>query len=352
MTAGLLNKARRGELALTLPVGLIRDATGRVHKDPHQEVQDRLQLIFTTFLQKRSASKVLEFLNRHDLLLPRRDRFGDLVWKRPTVAAILQILKNPAYAGAFVYGRTRTVHTDPASPRAKQIRLPQDEWKIRVPDVYPAYISWHTFEQIQNMLADNYAAYDRNKTRGVPRPGAALLQGMVACGECGHKMVIQYKHGTRYLCNFLESGDTAFSYNRNIHTTHDRWLLLRSQVPGKISEVVCFIDGACGREDEIRRFFKELVCLQIGQHQITNRCSHTFIFLLIFSCDFSGKPSHQSGCNLKGTSSHVVIQPLQQIALKPLMRSQSDFPIPPHRAASPESPSMSQSHQVSNRREE
>jgi hypothetical protein len=92
---------------------------------------------------------VLEFLNQHDLLLPRRDRFGDLVWKRPTVAAILQILKNPAYAGTFVYGRTRTVHPDPASPRAKQVRLSQQEWKIRVLDVYPAYISWQTFEQIE-----------------------------------------------------------------------------------------------------------------------------------------------------------------------------------------------------------
>jgi DNA invertase Pin-like site-specific DNA recombinase len=138
MTAGLLNKARRGELALTLPVGLIRDAAGRVHKDPYQEVHDRLQLIFAPFLQKRSASKVLEFLNRHNLLLPRRDRFGDLVWKRPPVAAILQILKNPAYAGVFVSGRTRTVHADPASPRAKQVRLPPQEWKIRVPAVSPA----------------------------------------------------------------------------------------------------------------------------------------------------------------------------------------------------------------------
>src|SRR2546429_8624235 len=162
MTAGLLNKARRGALALPLPVGLIRDAADRVRKDPHQEVQDRLALVFTTFLQKRSASKVLEFLNAHQLFLPRRDRFGDLVWKRPTVAAILQILKNPAYAGAFVYGRTRTVQTDPASPRAKQVRLPQDEWKIRVNDVYPAYVSWPTFEQIQAIIQDNYAAYDRN----------------------------------------------------------------------------------------------------------------------------------------------------------------------------------------------
>src|SRR5438105_12323988 len=78
-----------------------------------------------------------------------------------------------------------------------------EQWKIRVNDVYPAYISWETFEHIQDMLADNYAAYDRNKSRGVPRDGAALLHGMVYCGECGHKMVIEYKHGTRYLCNYL-----------------------------------------------------------------------------------------------------------------------------------------------------
>ena len=201
MTAGLLNKAQRGELALSLPVGLMRDTLGRVYKDPNQEVQERLELVFTTFLRVRSANKVLQFLNAHDLCLPRRDRFGDVVWKKPTVAAILQILKNPAYAGAFVYGKTRSVRKDPASPRTQEVRLPQ--WKIRVPDVYPAYICWETFERIQQMLADNYAAYDRNKSRGVPRDGAALLHGIVYCGACGHKMMIQYKHGTRYLCNAL-----------------------------------------------------------------------------------------------------------------------------------------------------
>src|SRR6266571_3591668 len=175
MTAGLLNKAKRGELALMLPVGLVRDALERVHKDPHQEIQDRLDLIFTTFLRLRSASKVLGSLNSHDFTLPRRDRFGDLIWKKPTVAAILQILKNPAYAGAFVYGRTRSVRQDAISPRSKQIRLPMEQWKFRVNDVYPAYISWEVVERIQAMLLDNYAEYDRNKTRGVPRPGAARL---------------------------------------------------------------------------------------------------------------------------------------------------------------------------------
>src|SRR6266581_3189370 len=95
---------------------------------------------------------------------------------------------------------SRTEHN---APRAKQIRLPMDQWKIRVNDAYPAYVSWETYEQIQAMLRDNYAAYDRNKTRGVPRPGAALLHGIVYCGECGHKLVVQYKGGTRYLCNYL-----------------------------------------------------------------------------------------------------------------------------------------------------
>src|SRR6266568_1316479 len=109
MTAGLLNKAERGALALQLPVGLVRDVTGTVRKEPHREVQDRLDLVFTTFLRVKSASKVLQFFNAHDLHLPRRDRFGDIIWKKPTVAAILQILKNPAYAGAFVYGKTRGV---------------------------------------------------------------------------------------------------------------------------------------------------------------------------------------------------------------------------------------------------
>ena len=135
MTAGLLNKAERGELALTLPVGLVRDRDGQVRKDPNLEAQARLELVFSTFLQCRSASKVLEFFNQQQLCLPRRDRFGDLIWKKPSIAAILSILKNPAYAGAFVYGRTRTLREP--SGKVTQQRLPLEQWKIRVNDKYP-----------------------------------------------------------------------------------------------------------------------------------------------------------------------------------------------------------------------
>ncbi len=201
LTAGLINKAQRGELALSLPTGLVRDPSGIVQKDPNREVQGRISLIFSTFLERGSASKVLRSLNEQALTIPRRDRFGDIVWKRPTIAAILFVLKNPAYAGAFVYGRTRTTHPEPG--RTVQKSLPIEQWRIVVKDKYPAYISWPTYERIQTQLRDNYAEYDRNKSRGVPRPGSALLHGLVYCGECGHKMVVQYKGGSRYLCNYL-----------------------------------------------------------------------------------------------------------------------------------------------------
>ena len=203
MTAGLIHKAERGELALRLPTGLVRDGRGQVHKIPDQEAQARIALVFETFLQVRSASKVVDEFNRHQLLLPRRDGFGELAWKPPTVAAVLSILKHPAYAGAFTYGRTRTVRHDAAQARPSIHRLPLEQWRIRINDVYPAYISWETFTEILTMLEDNYAEYDRNKTRGIPRPGKALLHGLVYCGECGHKMVVQYKGGTRYICNYL-----------------------------------------------------------------------------------------------------------------------------------------------------
>jgi len=203
LMAGVLKKALRGELALSLPIGLVRDELGRVVKRPDQEVQGRLELVFTTFLQVRAASRVVQFFNGRDLLLPRRDRFGDLVWRRPTISAILSILKNPAYAGAFVYGRTRSVPRADDPEECVQKPLPMAEWKVCLRDKYPAYIGWDTFERIQGMIRDNHSEYDRNKSRGVPRPGKALLHGIVYCGECGHKMVVQYKGGPRYLCNYL-----------------------------------------------------------------------------------------------------------------------------------------------------
>lgn len=200
---GLLNKARRGELAVQLPVGLVRDESGQVHKDPNLEVQERIALVFATFLQVRTLSKVLSFFSTHHLELPRQDPYGGIIWKKPNTSSLITILHNPAYAGAFAYGKTHTVHTPNGGVRGTQKKLPFSEWKIVVEGVYPAYIDWPTYLEIQAQLRANYAEYNRERTRGVPRPGAALLQGLVYCGECGHKMIVQYKGWPRYICNHL-----------------------------------------------------------------------------------------------------------------------------------------------------
>lgn len=204
LVAGVQNKARRGELALALPAGLVRQEDGRAVKDPDLQVKQAIEMVFRSFLELRSSSKVVRHFNEQGLRIPRRHRNQETVWRLPTIAAVVTILRNPAYAGAFVYGRTKSVRKlDSPRARPQQQRRERSEWRVIVKDRYPAYISWETFERIQSTLQDNHAEYDRNKTRGVPREGAALLQGITYCGECGHKMVVQYKNGNRYLCNYL-----------------------------------------------------------------------------------------------------------------------------------------------------
>lgn len=205
LTAGLLAKAARGELALNLPVGLVRDPSGVVTKDPNIEVQERLERVFDTFLKFRTVAKVMRVFNQRNLDLPRRDRHGDLRWTRATISAIAKILGNPAYAGAFVYGRTRTRHGTCESGLPSKAPRPIDQWRIVVKDRYPAYIDWPTYEKIRTIVADNRAEYMRTKTRGAPRDGELLLHGIAWCARCGHKMYVRYKGGGEYVCNHLRT---------------------------------------------------------------------------------------------------------------------------------------------------
>lgn len=208
LTAGLLAKAQRGDLALTLPVGLVRMPGDVVVLDPDEEVRGRLGLVFSTFARRRSAAAVMRDLAARGLDLPRRDRHGDLRWTRPTVSAVTTILKNPAYAGAFVYGRKRTkarteLRRPDGSPQKATRAL--EDWRIVVKDRYPAYIPWRTYEANQGILADNRAEYMASKTRGTPREGDLLLQGIAYCARCGHKMFVRYKGGSEYVCNHLRT---------------------------------------------------------------------------------------------------------------------------------------------------
>jgi DNA invertase Pin-like site-specific DNA recombinase len=170
LQAGRRRQIERGTYQQQLPTGLVRLPDGRVMKDPDQQVQRALELVFARFARLGSCQQVLRSLRDDGLLLPRWQtcgpRQGELVWKRPSDAALYDILKNPAYAGAFVYGRHGR-HPDwrPGQPERVTHR-PMDAWFVHR-DAYPSYIEWEQFVAIQARLADNASRYAR-WTRGAP----------------------------------------------------------------------------------------------------------------------------------------------------------------------------------------
>ena len=106
------------------------------------------------------------------------------------MAAVLAMLTPPAAAGALTSGRTRTRRREARQVRPAITRLPQEQWRVGLPDVSPPSRSGDTSLQRQAMRTDHHAAEDRNNTRGLPRPGTALVHGLVSCGACGPKMVV------------------------------------------------------------------------------------------------------------------------------------------------------------------
>ena len=206
LKAGRLSRVRRGEYVQLLPTGLVRLPDGRVEKDPDVQVRQVIDLVFTQFAALGSSQRVLRYFQQQELLLPRRQtggfQHGELLWRKPSAEAIYAILQNPAYAGAFVYGRRPTDPTRrrPGRPATGVVRKPLPEWACILQDRYPAYISWEQYLANRARLADNAQRYAERCGRGVPRQGAALLQGLATCGHCGRRMQVVYKSGVRYAC--------------------------------------------------------------------------------------------------------------------------------------------------------
>jgi hypothetical protein len=209
LDAGRLSKAKRGELVQHIPTGLVRTSDGTVIFDVDVSVQERIRLVFGKFMELGSGQKVLRYFVSNNLKLPRRQTSGlyagQVLWKDPTLSAVHLILKNPAYAGAFAYGRRTSEPTKqiPGRPATGRLRRPRTEWIALVKDVYPAYISWEEHERIQQKIEENQQKMREQMTRkGGIRHGAALLTGLVRCGKCGHAMVVAYKDGRfQYICN-------------------------------------------------------------------------------------------------------------------------------------------------------
>ena len=194
LQGGIRNKARRGELEIPLPIGLIYQEDGSVALDPDQQIQRAVRLLFDIFAQRGSAMAVVKQFNTERLLFPRRIRCGigkgDLLWGTLQHSRVIQILHNPRYAGTFVYGRTRSGRTTELRPTI--FRVARDDWQVVIPDAHAGYISWENFERNQVRLTNNAMSFSAAGRGSVVREGPALLQGRVICGICGSRMRVRY----------------------------------------------------------------------------------------------------------------------------------------------------------------
>lgn len=194
LLGGMWNKAKRGELKTPIPVGLVYDPLDRVVRDPDQEVQNALRLFFETFRRTGSASATVKHFREERLLFPRRirtgPRKGEIVFGPLGHSRARAILRNPRYAGAFVFGRTRSRRRPDGRYHVEQV--PQEEWAVVIPDVHEGYLSWSEREENLRCLRENAQAYGSDRRRSPPREGPALLQGLVLCGQCGDRMTVRY----------------------------------------------------------------------------------------------------------------------------------------------------------------
>lgn len=201
MHAGRTAKAARGELGMHVPIGYTRRPSGEVIKDPDEQARTVVEIIFAQFESRRTIHGVLCYLVAQKIELPVRafkgpDK-GDLEWHRPNRETLQNLLHNPIYAGAYVWGRR------PTDPRAKKPGRATTgrkvahigEWEICLRDRLPAYITWEQYEANLKQLAQN-----RQVHRGSPRAGTSLLGGLLRCGRCGHRMAPQYSGYARYVC--------------------------------------------------------------------------------------------------------------------------------------------------------
>lgn len=194
MRGGMINKARRGELEMRPPVGLIYRDDGALILDPDAEVQAAMRLVFETFDRTGSAMQTVKLFHEQELRFPRRIRSGlnkgELHWVRAAPSRILQVLHNPRYAGAFVYGRVRTRRLPDG--KHSTTRVPRSEWQFVIPGVHAGYITWEQFESNQKRLEENALGFGGMRKAGPAREGPALLQGRVICGICGERMGVHY----------------------------------------------------------------------------------------------------------------------------------------------------------------
>jgi len=205
-----LEKARRGELIMRAPVGYVK-AEDRLEKDPDRRVQEAVRSVFGKFQELGTVRQTFLWFIEHNLQLPVQSIEGETQWKNPTYATVYRMLTNPAYGGAYAYGKTgRTTRYEDGEPRQARQRKSREQWLSLVPNTHEGYVSWEQFEQVQAAIAGNSRGLGQS---GAAQGGMALLCGLLRCGRCGRKLAVLYRGerpgAIRYSCQrgWLDKGE-------------------------------------------------------------------------------------------------------------------------------------------------
>jgi Recombinase/Recombinase zinc beta ribbon domain len=207
LQAGQESKARRGELFKRLPVGYALDCLGKVVFHPDRRVSEAIQLVFTKFRERWTVRQTFQWFRDHDVELPANPIQGTrLVWKIPSQSLVRDILCNPFYAGAYVWGRrpVTTLLVEGRLEKRQSAMRRAEECRVFIRDHHVGYIDWATYEENQRMTRRNSVNWQGDESMAAIRAGQGLLVGLLRCGHCGRKLHVRYWGGrgtnARYLC--------------------------------------------------------------------------------------------------------------------------------------------------------